>query len=334
MTTKTKKINPTVASNITVGDNLQALAAKKAEEEKNKIFETLPKWEFVPVLPKYDLIQSYEYATGRLITTKSYGLFDNNSFPYIENEKVVGAMAAAVTAAFGRAYESRLLASVVTSVNSKIKSKKSLDMNYYLSEVLQESIFENITISSINANSTEVLAAVRTLCLNYFVNPKTFYDSQIKSVKDYNNTRYHQEYDYINQWTTTDILTLGVNWANKGIALVQLENNYESIVATNNNIYSMIPKTESFKGYNTNIILNIFGNNVETQAVLNNYYSNSTGGYQWHQDNKNQDNKNQNNNPPPDNDNGNNDDVGSTNWLLIGAVGILVLIFFIKKSRK
>ncbi|MEE0917128.1 MAG: hypothetical protein UIQ67_02370 [Bacteroidales bacterium] len=331
MATKQKKINPTVAGNITVGDNLQALAAKKAEEEKTKLFSSLPTWNFVPYLPQYDLIQSYEYATGRLITKKSYGLFDNNSFPDIENEKVVGAMAAAVTAAFGRAYESGLLASVVTSVNSKIKSKKSLDINYYLSEPLQESIFENITMSSINVNSTEVLSAVRILCYDYFFDIRNFCSNQRKSVKDYNNTRYHQEYDYINQWTTKDWVTLGLNWANKGIGLVQLENNYKSLVATNNNIFSSIQKTETYDEFSSSICYILFGNNIETQAALNNRRENSAGGYQWYQNNK-----NQNNNPPPDNDNdnGNNDDVGSTNWLLIGAVGILVLIFFIKKSRK
>lgn len=330
MATKTIKINPTVAGNITIGDNLQALATKKAEDEKTKLFSSLPTWNFVPYLPQYDLIQSYNYATGRLITIKSYGLFDNEHFPKIENDKISGAMAAAVTTAFGRAYEKGLLSEVVNLVNSKIKSAKSLEMDYYLKTVLYESIFEKITMSSINANSTEVLAAVRTICVGFFENQTDFYASQKKSVKDYNNKRYHQEYDYINQWTTKDWVTLGLNWANKGIGLVQLENNYKSLVATNNNIYSSIQKNETFISYISNITLSVFGNNVETQAALNNYITNlAAGGYQWYQNNK-----NQNNNPPPDNDNGNNDDAGSTNWLLIGGVGILVLIFFIKKSRK
>lgn len=330
MATKPKKINPTVAGNITVGDNLQALAAKKAEEEKNKIFETIPKWEFVPVLPKYEYIVDYDYKTGKVVTNKNTGHFTYEVFDTItELKELSNSQSMVVSSAFALAFNKGLLAKIVTDVNTKIANAKSFDKNFYLDSVLREAIFENITITSVALNKSTLLSPLRALCLEYFKDISWFLSCQLSAIEKQNKVRYDALRAEINQWEWQDIVTLGVNWANKGIGLIELESDYNKVKSQNKIIYDNISKSDSYLEFAGRLIFFLFGNTAETQSWINDAVNNAAGGYQSYQNNK-----NQNNNPPPDNDNGNNDDVGSTNWLLIGAVGILVLIFFIKKSRK
>lgn len=326
MATKPKKINPTVAGNITVGDNLQALAAKKAEEEKNKIFETIPKWEFVPVLPKYEYIVDYDYKTGKVVTNKNTGHFTYEVFDTItELKELSNSQSMVVSSAFALAFNKGLLAKIVTDVNTKIANAKSFDKNFYLDSVLREAIFENITISSVALNNSTLLSPLRALCLRYFKYTSKFLSCQLAAIEKQNKVRYDALRAEINQWEWQDIVTLGVNWANKGIGLIELESDYNKVKSQNKIIYDNISKSDSYSVFAERLIFFLFGNTAETQSWINGAVDN---------DNKQRDANNQNNNPPPDSDNGNNDDVGSTNWLLIGAVGILVLIFFIKKSRK
>lgn len=315
MATKTKKINPTVASNITVGDNLQALAAKKAEEEKNKIFETLPKWEFVPVLPKF-LILSESVNQDNFATTEGYVAIYSLDYGIEYNAKALKAFSL-----FTKLFDKGIMQSLVSKVNELIFANKTLEKSFYKNEALKVAIDETLNMSNTDTTDYDTLGLIKTYCYWYLLESEDFLLRLFERVRDYNLKIYSKVSKKAVEFGVEDILSLGIARLMKGSQELLIDSKFRKVCENNEEIYKSNNSVVGWIEYLTKIFPLLYPNE-NVNDLLNGLLA------------KEEDEQNKKDDSNNGGSGGGDSETTTSNWLLIGAIGILVLIFLIKKSRK
>lgn len=336
-----KKLN----TNTTASKTLTGTTKSLVENEDAKIRKNYKpvKIDYVKlpdlVAPDAQSFQSYyKKIQGGNIPTKFFevksGVFPMKILECIGLDVQEGAKGLLTVSKFSEAYKNGYIKDIVDALNANFKTpdwylEKNLDKYYTAakSTYLWEVICQNITAVKLDITNETILYNVRMLALAYFNAPAKMGSKIYEGIKSANENYKKRLREVTAGFEWYDIVTLGLSQAAQEIAWTFIENTFKTKISIpNEDEYARFKaETKTVKTYDKTLEKAIEDIDKKNLTYLENkkFENNETQGQ-----------SNQQNSGRGGNEDGGGGNISSTDPTIYIAIGILILIFLLKRKNR